>query len=265
MMPRRTPAQYEPPPINLDYLPFDEEALRRILLEARVPVASDPALLVSASGRLNPAAQMLRMQQGLATAPTDAGSRKALARRQRLASQLRAELPVTHDESLFGADDSLGDNPRVADGITRLLVPTMTRLMQERVAQGKDARGNGAEVEEIFGADNAADAFLVLTELLDLLVAASAIELERRKGATSVKTASPLKDFVRTARKVYSSLTDDPAPSMSRHSESGTLQGTLIPFLEGCCRHLGETTKRETLAGWVREIREEAETSAPPV
>ncbi len=249
-MTKRTPAQYEPPPLDFDHAPFDEEALRRILVQARAPVAPSSAATIAACERLNKAAIWLKVQQGLSEAPTEGPARETIRRLRDAAAPLRNQLPVMDDDGLGGA----GSNPRVSDGVTRLLAPTMTRLMRERIEREADEHGNGPDTSEIYGAGNAADAFLVLTELLDLLMATCERELEQRTGAVSVKAASPLKSFVQSAGRVYLELTGAAELSLSRNAISGELQGPLIRFLEACCHQVGATEiKRETLADWVQK------------
>jgi hypothetical protein len=252
-MVRRTPAQYETPPIDFDHVPFDEDALRRILVEAGVRTIPDATTLAAASERLNHAAILLKVKQGVSEAPTATSERQTLQRIFKLASALRAELPIAYDESLFEADDGPGDNPRVIAGVTRLFMHTMDRLMQERVAQDKDERGNGAEADEIFGAENVADALLKLVALLEVLEAATLIELERRRTFKTVKSASPLAKFVREADLVFRALTGRTRLSLSRHPTTREPRGPLIQFVEACCRHVGAPpTERETLVTWLR-------------
>ena len=128
-MPKRTPAQYEPPPIDFDYAPFEEDNLRRILVKARGPTRPDASALASACERLNDAAILLKVEQGVSEAPTEGTSRTTIERIRDAAAVLRKELPVLNDEV---ADDDLfaatGLDPHIVDGITRLLTLTMTRL-----------------------------------------------------------------------------------------------------------------------------------------
>lgn len=253
---RKDPANYQPPPLDLDFAPFDEDALERLISATRFEARlGDPGVRKRTLLRLNTAALWYRNAQGFNQRPTPSTEVRVLKSITSALGNLEALLPIEWEENGFTGER---DQPHVARGVERLLVDELNELLG---AGGDNAVADWIEILDDADCKQPADELLLLLAVIAALVRrasekaiAAKDEPEDQRGLVADKA------FTASLVDIYVDLFDRP-PGLSRDALSNEPGGPLLRFVSACYGELEKPQDSEPLYARIRLALKERDAS----